>query len=331
LPASHVKADTIADATGTVTFWWGATTASAAATDQMRPSDWNSAHNQFFTLSGNTAGNSTASGTNIVLSAAGNFTLAGSTGTIVLSGPAPLSSYEPFVIQGGSTALVSTPTGTSASLSLFGFVIDDQVSVGVMNMMFSASFLTVGTSKGSQTLGLWVGLYTRGTGANSTTISVSVSQSFSLGVSGSNSTYTINQPTASNYTGYGTGSTTSAGSNISSGYTGGKIIGFPLNTLMSPGMYWLGLMITKSTSSVNIGISLSYVGPVAPGIFASLAPIGSASSAYSLGADPAGGQWYHGHGLWTSAGSVTGMPNTIAFTSISAGALTHPYLLFWST
>ncbi len=85
---SHIKSNTIADWTGTVTVGNSTGgTQTVAATDLVRPSDWNSAHNQFYTLSGNTTNASTASGTNVVFQAAGAITLAGSTGTIVISSP----------------------------------------------------------------------------------------------------------------------------------------------------------------------------------------------------------------------------------------------------
>lgn len=63
----HAKSNTIGDATGTVTVYNSAgNTATAAATDLVRPGDWNSAHQFSQTISGATAGQSTASGTNLV-------------------------------------------------------------------------------------------------------------------------------------------------------------------------------------------------------------------------------------------------------------------------
>ena len=66
------------------------TVADGTATSVVRPSDWNSQHNQFITLSGNTAGQSTISGTNIVFQGGNNVTLSASTAagaaTIVVSG-----------------------------------------------------------------------------------------------------------------------------------------------------------------------------------------------------------------------------------------------------
>jgi len=55
-------------------------------TNIVRPSDWNSAHNQYYTLSGNTLGASTVSGTNVVLQGGGNVSLSGTGQTVVVYG-----------------------------------------------------------------------------------------------------------------------------------------------------------------------------------------------------------------------------------------------------
>ena len=64
--------------------------ADGTVTSIVRPSDWNSYHNQQVTLSGNTAGQSTVSGTNIVFQGGNNVTLSANTAanaaTIVISG-----------------------------------------------------------------------------------------------------------------------------------------------------------------------------------------------------------------------------------------------------
>lgn len=86
MAVSHIKSSTIGDMTGTVTvFATNGSTTTAAATDLVRPSDWNSNHAQLYTLSGNTTNASTASGTNVVFQAGGDVTLGGSTGTIVFN------------------------------------------------------------------------------------------------------------------------------------------------------------------------------------------------------------------------------------------------------
>ena len=113
MAVSHIKSDTIADFTGTFTgFNSQGSTTTIAATDVVRPSDWNSAHNQFYTLTGNTTGNSTASGTNVIFSGAGGISIGGSTGSIVISGPATFaaSEFEPEIY--GSTAVIPQSNGT---------------------------------------------------------------------------------------------------------------------------------------------------------------------------------------------------------------------------
>lgn len=74
---SHAFSNAVPDATGTLTIWYGATTATVAATDIVRPSNWNSAHDQYLTIAGNTAGQSTFSGSNIVIGGGPNITISG--------------------------------------------------------------------------------------------------------------------------------------------------------------------------------------------------------------------------------------------------------------
>jgi hypothetical protein len=235
----------------------------------------------------------------------------------------------PIPYAGHSTNSVAINAATSGSVSLFPFEVEEYVSAGVMNLLFNASFTTVGTSSGRQTAGMAMAIYSR----NVSTLSSIVSQSFSWQVTGNNSSYTINQVTATSYTGYAaTGATNSAGVNITSGYTGGKIVGFPINTLLSPGVYWLGVMGTNSTSSVNVGMTMAFIGPIINISQTANAPIGSFSTAYSTGQDPFGGRFFPGLGIWTSAGSVTMIPASINFASISAGANSvMPLIRFWST
>lgn len=64
--------------------------ADGTVTSVVRPSDWNSYHNQLVTLSGNTAGQSALAGTNVVFQGGNNVTLSGNTAagaaTIVVNG-----------------------------------------------------------------------------------------------------------------------------------------------------------------------------------------------------------------------------------------------------
>lgn len=329
---SHVKSVTVVDFTGTVTVYnsAGATT-TAAATDLVRPADWNSVHNQFYTLSGNTSNGSTASGTNVVFGASGALTLVGSTGSLIFS--APLASTLDMVPYfGAATNSVALGNATSAPISIWPVTLPQAMSAGVIDLMFSASFSTLGNSSGQQTMGLRAGLFTRGAGANSTLLSALTTWSVQYQVTGNNSSYTISQPVSTGYGGYTLSTTASAASDISSAYTGLKKIGLPVNSYLAPGQYWFAMMGTNSTSSIICGISLSYWGAIINSQATALAPIGSYSSAFSTGSNPVGGRWGDGYGQWSSAGSVTALPASFAFASISASANSVvPFMRVWST
>jgi hypothetical protein len=262
-----------------------------------------------------------------------SFGLNGSTVTASVDaagGGSTLSYYHLVKNTGMSNASYAIGTTTSSPVSVFPVSVESNVSAGIMNIVVSMNFTTLGTSSGRRSYGLWMGISSRGTGTNSTTMGSVTSASFSIGVTGNNSTYTINQPTSTAYTGYATGSTSSAGSNITSQYTGNKVIGFPVNTLLTPGQYWVGFLATFSTSSVNVGVLMSMYGAQAPSQMAVAAPIGSLSSAYSR--DPTYVAAFNpGQGSWSSAGSVTQLPASIAFTSISKVMSAHPYMVFWRT
>jgi hypothetical protein len=158
------------------------------------------------------------------------------------------------------------------------------------------------------------------------------SASFSLGVTGNNSSYTFNQPTSSNSAGYTTQTTNSSGVNISSGYTGGKLVQFPINSTLTPGNYWLGIFVANSTSSVNVGLSESFIGPGISSTAVNMAPIGSFSSAYSTGTNVMLrlGNVRLGHGSFSSAGQ-TNLPASVAFSAISHNLTVMPYMYLWST
>lgn len=99
----HVKSITIADGTNS---------------DIVRPSDWLSGHNQFVTLGGNTAGQSTISGTNIAFQGGNNVTLSAATAagaaTIIISGAnTSAQTQQPMYYSASGTS-------TSANTLAFG-------------------------------------------------------------------------------------------------------------------------------------------------------------------------------------------------------------------
>lgn len=96
---------------------------------EIRPSHWNSAHAQLLTISGNTAGQSTFSGTNLVFSGGPNATLSLNGNTLVFSGGAGAA---------GNTGYISGGT-TNASLGTVSFANGNGVSFGVDGQTLTAS------------------------------------------------------------------------------------------------------------------------------------------------------------------------------------------------
>ena len=88
------------------------------ATSVVRPSDWNSMHNQFVTISGNTAGQSTVSGTNIVYQGGNNITISAATAanaaTLIINGN---TNINQIAIAGNTAGNSSTVTGDSIYFS----------------------------------------------------------------------------------------------------------------------------------------------------------------------------------------------------------------------
>jgi hypothetical protein len=307
----------------------------------------------FNLLAPNTSGNTSASGSTIGLSGL-NLTLSGTNvSNIVISAPPvsslvatgglsistagstisvgfpaftqTLSSYAPIQAFGASSTLQVMSTTTAANVSIFPFQLDNYLSAGIMHFPVSMGYQSA-TGSGRQTAGLAFGIYSR----NGASLSQIMSQSFSIGVTENSVSLTINQPTTTNYAGFTTNTVSSAAIALSSAYTGGKAIGIPISTLLSPGQYFAAFLYTVSSSSSNVGLQLSYMGAVLPNMLNSLAPIGSFSSAYSAIFDVNGGRISLGHGI---APATTALPASININSISSGSLVsaYPLMNFWST
>lgn len=117
MAVSHVFSSPVADATGTVTVWQGSTTASVAASDMIKPGNWNSAHNQYLTLAGNTAGASTVSGTNIVWAGGNNITMSANGSTVSMVGPTAAGTGTTFAGANVSGSMTLNTAGLNLSLS----------------------------------------------------------------------------------------------------------------------------------------------------------------------------------------------------------------------
>ena len=262
-----------------------------------------------------------------------NFVTFGSAGATTITAsfqPPIVSTFSPYQIQSAGTALLSQNNGSSGSASFFPFRADPYVAAGFVDVPVSVSFVTGGNSSGRQTFGVSYGLYSRGTGGNSTTLSAITSGSYTVGVTYNNSTITINQPTTTQTSGYGTGSTTSAGLNITSNYTGLALVQFPIASTLTPGYYWLGIFGSASTSSNSVGLTQSFLGNAMT--LTALFPLGSASSNSGTNAlNPAlDANWYQGLGVFSSA-AQTNLPSTVALSAITQNGSILPIMRFLTT
>lgn len=281
MAVSHVKSVTIGDFTGTVTaFNSQGSTVTVAATDLARPSDWNSVHNQYFTLTGNTTGGSTASGTNVVFAASGGASIGVSGGnTIYISAPvdvATLSSWMnvPYVTN------TQTANPTQSTFHIFPIQPHNLVTCAKIRFLStisiaSSSFASTANttfSYNQQETHRWV-LYSRQTDASSMQLSSVSSGSASLRYS-ANIGYGSASNTQQQHTfgltyfdeaGSKTFSTTYSTSNVSTiaistaaqltVFTGLQHMDFPFEASLSPGDWWMA--VNRSTTFTSQGTNLS--------------------------------------------------------------------------
>ncbi len=259
-----------------------------------------------------------------------SFGINGNTITASVNGGVTHSSYE---VNSGisASAVLSSNSNTSGAASFFPFYLNGAVAADYLNMALSNSFVTYSNSSGSQSQTLSWGFYSRGTGASTSLLSQMANGSISFGVSAQNSSYTFSQATATNTAGYTYSTTASAGSNISSGYTGMKLLQIPVNSTYTSGMYWLGLFQRISTSSNNGGLRFSFAGQAMGSSLANMAPIGSFSTAFSTGTNATrsiGGNWQFAAGSFTSAGQ-TNLPSSVAISALTQNINVRPYMYFY--
>lgn len=156
----HPKSNTVADWTGTVTVGNSTGgTQTIAATDLVRPSDWNSAHNVSYTLSGNTVGGSTGQGTNIVLQGTEGVSLSANGATIVIDGFLPATHSQGWPVG------VPFPNN-NRQVGQNTILVQPAQNMGYLTMDRAHLFVSVSQSTSSNSsyaiaLTMEVGLYTR--------------------------------------------------------------------------------------------------------------------------------------------------------------------------
>jgi hypothetical protein len=281
---AHVKSNAVSDWTGTVTgFNSQGSTATIAATDLVRPSDWNSAHNMLFTLAGNTSGNSTASGSNVVFAGGSNVTLQGSSDTISIHGAAPVETKPVFRVIYDLYSAPGTAHGNSL-VSVHPFILPYPLQCS--NIKYFGSF-NVGTA-----------------GNNS-------SAYMNLSVSGV--LYTRNGSTLSSLASWSNTMRQTWSSNATGTVTGVIAITATFNTLtLLQNEYWMALHVSTNNTASNTlsSTNLNHTLTMIPGM--------SLNSAVQLvkawGAQTANSQGAH-QGLGIISTGVT--MGTIAFSALT--------------
>ena len=189
------------------------TVADGTATSVVRPSDWNSAHNHFMTLGGNTAGQSTLSGSNVIFQGGNNVTLSAIQGagvaTLLVSGPNT-------VAQSVQTQAVGNIAGTGyTSTTQAGSTVGATQNTAGLSVAWPP-FLTTAQTPGAYLTTARASTDAIGLNTALTANGVSVtanSSGLSLNFPAFLTTAALSQNT-SNYAGVGYTSTTQAGSTV---------------------------------------------------------------------------------------------------------------------
>jgi len=237
---THFKSDTIADATGTITGWYGTSTVTVAATDVVRPSDWNSNHALALTVTGNTTIGSTVSGSVIPFAGSGGVSIGVSASTLVISG-AGVSTWGPFQL-GNNTSYSSFGQNT---MYIQPVVPTAPVYFSSLELLARGSFVS-STDAEVYAHTIRYGLYVQDSGTNSSRMTLTGSSSQLV-------TASFNSSTSNAFTlsGGGTSFTTSAAnSSIMTQLSGPFIHDLPFTSTLDPGRkYAIGMLISSATTA----------------------------------------------------------------------------------
>jgi hypothetical protein len=265
---SHSKSNTIGDwAAGQVTvFNSQGSTATANATDLVRPGDWNSAHNAFQTISsqvgGSTAGTANATATNIVFGGADGIYASMSTvasAATIYFGEIPGTIFEPRKWDTSSAWSSHGPASTffqyfslAEPMALKWLVVPKSVSIGIPAGTSSNTTQTfqdgythyasifqrknTGNSSDSLTLVTYGSLVNTFRFAHSST-SMYLYNSWNTDSTGGTSA----QNASSNAT-----------ANLVSVYSGNRMVSIPMPaTTLQPGEYWLAQAHSSSQTATS--------------------------------------------------------------------------------
>jgi hypothetical protein len=244
--------------------------------------DWNSAHNFFQTISGNTAGTSTASGTNLVFGGTNGIsvshsTAAGAATLWVGRSSTPQSFFRAFV-DDGSTVVAQMGNG---SVYFYPVIREGAFSASRADILASISVSSSSNSSHAGVISVWVGLYTRNVGTFSSVSTASAAHQWSN---------TSNNSLAS--------------------ISALRRLSVPLNVNYTGDQdLWMAVMSRSSTTNANWFTASNILQPVAGHTAQIQGLIGEASNNTR--------QHMPGQGIWST--TSTALPDTIALSHITGG------------
>jgi hypothetical protein len=257
---SHPKSNTIADFTGTVTqFNSSGGTQSVAATNLVRPSDWNNAHtfapDPFFYEPFPMAN------TNSTLSTAG----AGTWSIDPMFLPVGLISGELLLFNADVAGFLN---GGAYSSAVTGTVtrnqtLNTQVVIYMQGTGTAYTQLSTVWSKEVSILATWARSVNSTTAGGGTTTGVIISNALTLSMpsqwdTAGGITYGTTSQSGTTSTSVSTGNSTLANNLITNAVaygSGSKMIPIPFNTMIQPGEYYLGIMTSSSSNSAGTNYS----------------------------------------------------------------------------
>ena len=325
-----------------LTHAYSQTIADGTATSVVRPSDWNSAHAQIYTLTGNTLSqlNSTVSGTNVVYAGSGDIYLGGTNGSLIFSQqPTMLSYWENFPMLAAGVSLINyatqntvtyfqpAPVRENLSLNFFriphNFATQSTSFASSINTTFSCSLFSSfkielwrqlngassrSLSKISSSFAGWTQVWS--IQANSTgsqwSLSFSMTYPAALGSTSSHSTSLAVSQTRFELFG-----------SIFTLWTGNRFIDIPFNSSIPAGNYWMG--VAHSSAASTQAASAATGGRWPHSVFAGSLINSQFRPMNSLGASGSD-HLRPGHGSFVSAATV----NVIHQSQISTIA-SHPF------
>jgi hypothetical protein len=357
---SHIKTQVSADWTGTVTVFDSVgAQVTANASNLVLPSDWNSVHSEIWTLAGNTNGQSTAGGSNIVFGASGNVYVSGTSNSIIFSTPqVPAAVFDTGDLCGGFPLVPSANfTRPNSVMTIIPFCAVNPASfanVRFANNLNGAAFnnsqaTSANTSfTGGGTMFYIAGLYSQLTGANSNSVTL---LSSGTGNQVARATITADPSNGSNYswtwnysyfigTNYTNISTTSAlstsnfsiaSSVIAGSMTGIRFVDINMSGSLSEGMYWLVLGNTMASAGSSAAVNMFQANATNASFPVQYGQAAANMTWYEMGGNSSYGLPQLGGGVMSqySSNSNTSLPASLdIFTDVQFGGNSQGYLLF---